>query len=540
MKSLRDKRFRGNKFLSAGAYLLIVLSIITLSSCAHYESANVETDKPLPSEYTPKTEMPVLVDPINLTKSVNGLAKDSDEPVRLDLKSATIMALKNSVSFRVDRYDPKITKTGEEIERAVFDPVFSAGASFGQRHDDSNTGGYETSNSLDAEASIKKSLPTGTTLEVGVTEAYDYDKISGASDHSDSTDLDITFTQALLSGKGTDVNLARLRQAKLDTIMSEYELQGAAETLVAQTEQAYWDYILAERSIEIYEKSVELANQQVAEVEERIRVGKLPETELVAAQAEIASRREQLIDAKGTFAKRRLTLIRLLNLTDEDSKWDKNVELTDPPELPEVKLDSLDAHLMVALKKRPDLNQARLQINRNDLELVHTKNGLLPKLDLFVQLGGSRYANSFAGDADQDGEEVSYTVGLDFEIPLGKREANAKHVRAILSKERAAAALENMEQLVQVDIRSAYIDVDSTRERVKATKATRELREKTLDTEQEKFRVGRSTAFLVSQARRDMVTSQIKEIEAIIGYRKALLELYRLEGSLLARWGIAQ
>jgi outer membrane protein TolC len=130
-------------------------------------------------------------------------------------------------------------------------------------------------------------------------------------------------------------------------------------------------------------------------------------------------------------------------------------------------------------------------------------------------------------------------VGLNFEMPLGNRSARASYERSQLSLEQARAALRNMEQLVQVDVRSACVDVESVAGQVKATAATRALREKTLDTEREKFRVGKSTTLLVSQAARDALASQIAESEAIVAYRKALLALYRLEGSLLARRGIA-
>ena len=50
--------------------------------------------------------------------------------------------------------------------------------------------------------------------------------------------------------------------------------------------------------------------------------------------------------------------------------------------------------------------------------------------------------------------------------------------------------------------------------------------------------MGQSTAILVAQASRDLVASRIEEIEAVIEFRKALAELYRLEGSLLERRGI--
>jgi outer membrane protein TolC len=50
--------------------------------------------------------------------------------------------------------------------------------------------------------------------------------------------------------------------------------------------------------------------------------------------------------------------------------------------------------------------------------------------------------------------------------------------------------------------------------------------------------VGRSTAFLVSQAQRDLLSSQIAEVRAVANYLKALVALYTLEGSLLERRGI--
>ncbi|GAG41047.1 unnamed protein product, partial [marine sediment metagenome] len=249
-------------------------------------------------------------------------------------------------------------------------------------------------------------------------------------------------------------------------------------------------------------------------------------------------RREQLIDARGNLAKRRLGLIHLLNPSGGESAWSRDLVLNDAPELAAIELGDVKTHVVVALDKRPDLLQARLSVERGDLEIVRTRNGLLPKLDLFAALGGSRYANSFSGQDSADSDDTSYSAGITFQIPFSNRDAKARHELALLSSEEARAALRNMEQLVQVDVRSAYVDVERAEERVKATKATRELRDKTMRNEQEKFRVGRSTTFLVSQARRDMVASQIAEVEAIIEYRRALLDLHRLEGSLLPRRGI--
>ena len=112
-------------------------------------------------------------------------------------------------------------------------------------------------------------------------------------------------------------------------------------------------------------------------------------------------------------------------------------------------------------------------------------------------------------------------------------------MRATLSRQQSEEAFLNLAQLIEVDVRSAFIEINRAAEQVTATAATRELQKETLRAETEKFRVGKSTALLVARAQRDFVASQITEIEAVITYLKALIDLYRLVGSLLERRAIA-
>ena len=67
---------------------------------------------------------------------------------------------------------------------------------------------------------------------------------------------------------------------------------------------------------------------------------------------------------------------------------------------------------------------------------------------------------------------------------------------------------------------------------------TRELQERTLEAEQQRFDVGSSTALLVAQAQRDLLESRIAEVEAVVNYRIALVRLHLAEGSLLERHGV--
>jgi outer membrane protein TolC len=478
--------------------------------------------KPLQTEVTPL--MPMLEGPMEIT-----------------VEDALLLALENNRSLQVERFNPSIQQTFEEQERAEFDPLISGGF-FGSRERtevQSSTTGRITEirrSETGGDIGISQFLPTGTEIGIDLsTERTWSDRLSDRH----ATRAGMTVTQALLRGFGLNANLARLRQARLDTLSSQYELRGFAESLVAFVEETYWDYILAQRQIEIVTVSLELAEQQLRETEERVRIGTLAEIELAAAQAEIANRRVNLINARNALATTRLQLLRLLNPPSTEL-WDRELILRDQPIVPEAILEEVTSHVEVALIMRPELNQARLDVQRGDLEVVKTKNGLLPVMDLFITLGKTGYADSFGrsvSDLDGNGYDISGEIIVAY--PLRNRDARALHRRAILSRSQAMEAVDNLAQLVQVDVRMAYIEVKRFKEQVAATAAARKSQEEKLRAETEKFRVGRSTTFLVAAAQRDLLVSQIAEIQAVVNYLKALVTLYRLEGSLLERRGIS-
>jgi outer membrane protein TolC len=340
----------------------------------------------------------------------------------------------------------------------------------------------------------------------------------------------------LLKGFGTGVNLADLRQARLDTAISEYEFTAFAMTLVAEVEKSCWDYELAGAQVDIVHESLRLAEQQLNETRERIRIGKIAAVERAAAEAEVALRREAVINAESDITTARLRLLRLLN-TPASNLWNRALEIRIPRNLPAPSPDAPEDHVQLALTLRPDLNEARLALQRNELEVVKTRNGLLPKLDFFITLGQTGYADSFPESVGSDnGHDL--TVGLLAQYPLGARSERVAHRRAMLSREQAGYAVENLSQLVQVDVRTAYVEMRRAEEQVAATRATRRLQEENLRAETEKYRIGKSTSLLVARAQRDYVQSQINEAQAMVNSFKNAVDLYRLDGSLLERRGL--
>ena len=463
-------------------------------------------------------------------------------PLRLTVTVAILFSLENNRALVVQRLNPSIQQTIEDQERAVFDPVTNAEVSAGTAEEErlarsgSETEDF-TTDAAQGIISMEQYFPTGTTvaLEAGSqmndTSLYD--------DSFYTTRLGMTVTQALLRGYGTEVNLVRLQQARLDTRMSEFELRGFTETLVADVERTYWDYALARRQIEIVEESLKVTRQQLSETKELITVGRLARAELPAVQAEVAAQEQALIEARAARESIHLQLVRLLNPAGPGI-WQREVVLIHQPTLPEINLEDVGQYVAVSMRMRPILNQARLEILNDDLELVKTKNGLLPLMDLFITLGKSGYANSF-GESISNINEDNYDAlaGVRFNYPIFNRDAKAAHRRALLSREQAQKALDNLSQLVEIDVRTAYIEVNRTKQLIAASSVTRSFNEDKLRTETEKLRVGKSTSFLVAQAQRDLLVSRIAEVRALANYLKALIDLYRQDGSLLERRRIA-
>lgn len=463
--------------------------------------------------------------------------KDSGAPGRsLSIEEAVLMALENNRALRVQRFETEIIQTFIDQERAVFDPVLSGGIRAGrERFGNAGPSGSASATTSGAEASVSGFLATGTLLEAEIsTQRYHRQNI----EYIHETRIDASVTQALLQGRGVAVNRAGIRQASLDTRMSNYELKGFAQSLVAEIESLYWEYVLARRQVEIVRESMDLAGQQLSETRQRVRVGSIAETEIAAAQAELALRKEALINAETRVENLKTRLLRRISPSRLASE-NRALHPESAPEVPPDPLEDLADHVDVAMGLRPDLLQARMMVERGEIEIVKTRNGLLPKMDLFIRLGKTGYADSFSESAKNiDGDAYDAYAGIQVSRAASQTGAEARHRRAQLQRRQQEVSVLNLEDLVREDVELAHIEVRRTLQQVSATESTRRFQEEKLRAETAKFRVGKSTALLVAQAQRDLLESRVSEVAAITNYLKARIGLYLMEGSLLDRRGI--
>jgi len=181
------------------------------------------------------------------------------------------------------------------------------------------------------------------------------------------------------------------------------------------------------------------------------------------------------------------------------------------------------------LKPQADLTLAYVPQGLGGVQLNRQSNGTLGSTIVSTIPGGigDAFSSLFRNAYPQ------WTAQVNFSYPLGTSSQEASVARARVQMSQVQAQVKQVELQVATDVTNAAVSARSNVDRVEAAQAARELAQKQLEAEQSKFEVGMSTNYNVIQSQRDLATAQSNELQAILNYRKSLVELERLQQTTL-------
>jgi outer membrane protein TolC len=370
-----------------------------------------------------------------------------------------------------------------------------------------------------------------------------------------STNWSAQYVQPLLRNFSIDTNREQLVVTKLNQDISEIQLQSTIINTVSNVRNAYWDLVFAVQSVDVAQQSVTLADQLVRDNQTRVEIGTMAPIDVVQAQSQAALQRQNLATAVGTMRTAEIALKRLIVGGTQDTNWTATISPTDRPDFVPQPID-IAAAVRRGLQNRTDLQQARKSLAVNDVTLKYLRNQVLPQADVtarygLIGAGGSQLTNCTGSGVNQicsgtipggytdalntvlHGQYPTWSVQMNVTYPLGFSSAEATVARARVQQSQVEAQLHQVELQIATDITNAAVNVESNVERVQAAVAAREFAQRTLDAEQSKFEVGMSTNYFVVQAQRDLATAQNNELQAVLAYRKSLVELERLQQTSL-------
>ena len=426
----------------------------------------------------------------------------------LTLEEAVQLALSKSrvaISARLVREEQRLS-LDEAEER--YDPM-AGSLNLGTN---AESRGEET-----ADLSIGPSLrvPTGGSFRLSFRKP-----LAGELDNEASTNL--SFSQPLLRGFGTDLDTQPLRRARMQEHINLRSFRDIAADIVESTISAYRGVLRAGRRLTIAREALERARRQLAINRALVEAGRMAPQDLVQTEADIANKEYAVIDAENRLGTAESTLVNALDL-EEGMRIGVREEPPVEPERPDLK-ESLET----AFARRTDWLSAEIGMALARMGLRSAENNLLPDLSLSVQA------------EHRSGQDLTHwSGGLNLTVPLQNDEPRRALKRARNSLRRAEMNLAERRQSIRIQVRRAVHDVAVALRQIDLSRQARELADQKLDVERRKLQVGLSSAFQLSRFEDDLVAAQRQEQDALEGYRDSLGSLDRTLGTTLDRWGIS-
>ena len=479
---------------------------------------------------------------------IDGIIKEGK--VYISSQQIVEMALRQNLDINLQRYsylsDFWVVKKG----KSIYDPV----GRFGLNWDRATTptasvleGGTSVTNiTTSYNYGYQQNYSTGTSFEVNFTGVRNRSTSFFASlTPAINTHFEVILRQNLLEGFGRVAGDYEIEISNNNLKRSQQEFQHQAHEIILEALNWFYELQFSILDIKVKGKSLQLAQTVLQQNQARFQVGSAAHLEVVEMEAEVASRNEELIRSKFNYRRNQDQLVRLITDYKDPREFPGQIVPSDNLQIPEVVSSSFDQLYKQALRLRPEIQQAELNIANNKLNLDLSRNRLLPQLDLVAGyqqfgLGGRRMildfsqgftnahvvgivpgglGDSFSGLFSRD--FYGHILGLDLRVPIFNTEAQAENARAQIGVERSELARKSLAQRIATEIRDVLTQIEMNRASLEASDATIRFTRERLEGEQARFEAGSGTTRELVETQRDLLQAELVLLRAQVDLIKS-------------------
>ncbi len=490
------------------------------------------------------------------------LAQQAGDPtektLRLSLDDCILKTLKNNLGLAAEMLTPRILDESVTLAGEKFYPSLS----FTYNKQDTKTASYSFLDASDVVSTaqndnttlLSQVLPTGGSFTASL---YNYTTDTNRSFQTINprfgSTLRFIFSQPLLKDFGFKTSRREIIVARYSRDVSEENFNKLLEDAIYSIESAYWNLVYSIENLNVRRQSLKLAQELLEKNKAEIDAGTLPPIELLTAEAEVSLRQADILEAEALVRNNEELVKTIINLAAETGDA-KNVRIV-PTDTPSVEKREIgfDTALETALLNRPDLEAMRIDLKSRQFAVSYARNQLLPDVRFQLSywspgISGTRILyegnNALSGkvignipgkksDALRDAFDFTYrnsSIGITLTLPVSNVISRAYYAQARVSLDQAKLRIKNQEQQLMLELGNTVRAVETNYQRTQAYKSARELAQRKLEAELEKFKVGMSTNYLVLQFQRDLANAQTLELKALIDYKISLANLDKVMG----------
>ena len=457
---------------------------------------------------------------------------------RLSLDEAVHRALERNKSLKVEAFFRSIARANLLSAAGHFDPSLNFRRSYAEDGSPASTGPLVTqlTQTDDYSLSLDGLTPWGLSYSLGGSAQNRRGTFNRYADHYD-TFGGVSVTQPLLRGFGFGANLAGVRIAKADRAISDWTFRQSAISTVTRVVIAYSDLVFANENLLIARRARDLVDSLVESNARRFKAGSMSESDVLQARAQAAQRGEAILFAERAVRDSDNALRQLIG--EDAFPLSGPLLAVETPAQADMTVNPAD-DLKAAYELRPDYQSARLGITRRRANDALARNQLLPRVDAVGSYGYNGLDRDFATSRRMVSNEDnrSYSAGVVVSVPLTFAEGRGRARAARFEVRQAEADLERFAQEIALGLANAAGQIETTRQRVVATRRAYELANQALDGELKKLQAGTTTTFVVLNLQTNLTSIESNLSRTLADQRRALASYERERGTTLARYQI--
>ncbi len=487
-----------------------------------------------------------------------------DGTLFLHVKDFIALVLKNNTEINLTRLDVLTAADAILGAKAPFDPNLTASFSTTRQEQPqfSQIGGAAQLNSLAQVSSLgyQQTLSSGQIVNLGfIGNRGSSNSEFNVFNPNIFTGLNFSVTQPLLQGRHNLQLRTPLMIARTQLLITSEQSEARIADLVANASRQYWDAIQARDNIKVQQQAYDLAQKSYERDKLALDLGALPALDIFQSQSQVAQRKVGVIQAQYFYRDALDGLRRLMGADVNPATRNIEIVLEDDPATTAVPVLTPDEAVAAALQKRPELSSIRRHQGINELNARVARDSMLPRFDLSAiggasGLGGnqipvsgplgtgpSTFIPGGLGDALHQMfafQAPYYGFAVNMTLPVRSSAAQSSLADALVNKARDQYTQRQLEQQIIQEVKFATNQLNMSLAQIDAAKVARDLAQKNVEAEQQKYELGGVTAFEVLDAQSRLANVEGSLLQAFVDYQRALVAYERAVWTLLDGMGI--
>jgi len=347
---------------------------------------------------------------------------------------------------------------------------------------------------------------------------------SGMAPDNERWDADADASITVFSG-GRNKRAVLAEEGRKEAVAAD--LEAATQELLTQVYETYYDAQLAQETVRVQKKFIELLQEQLKYAQRRLDVGVGERFDVVQAEVSIANARPPLIRAQNDYRRNVDTLRRILGLVFPPGKDAQDIVLDEAATPAEIEQDPVAA-LLVAMENRPELEAADhlLEAAREDVEVV--KRLRSPLVDLFANYGAE---NDQFGDVDL---LHGWTIGARVRWALWDGgESKGLVMQRSAEFRRLEDVKTELELSIASEVRQAYYDYEEAQSILASSERVVEQADESVRLARNRYQAGRGTQLDVLESQLQLTRSRLEKSTALNSLQRSVIRIHRAMGNPL-------